>query len=118
MLAGRRPTVFGDGRQSRDFTYVENVVDGNLRAADNPNAAGQVFNVACGKQFSLLQLIDGINEVLNTNLKPSFKPARPGDVLNSVADISLAQEILGYEPRVGFEEGLKRSVEYYRRLVI
>jgi UDP-glucose 4-epimerase len=118
MLIGRRPTVFGDGRQSRDFTYVENVVDGNLRAAESPHAAGRVFNIACGRQYSLLDLVDAINRVLGTSLAPQFKPARAGDVRDSLADISQARAALGYEPLIGFDEGLRRSIEYYRSLVI
>ncbi len=118
MLAGRRPTIFGDGRQSRDFTYVENVVDGNLRAAESPKAAGLTFNVACGRQYSLLELVESINRVLGTDLQPCFEPARVGDVRDSLADVSQARSVLGYEPLVSFEEGLRRSIDYYRTLVI
>jgi UDP-glucose 4-epimerase len=116
MLAGERPTVFGDGRQSRDFTFVANVVRGNLLAADVADAAGQTFNVACGKQLSLLDLIAAINRVLGTDLAPIFEPPRTGDVRDSLADISAARRVLGYEPAVDFEEGLRRSIDYYRTL--
>lgn len=116
MLHGKRPTIFGDGMQSRDFTYVDNVVHGNLAAADCPAASGQVFNVACGGQFSLLQLIDSINRVLGTEIEPKFAEARPGDVRDSLADITAARSVLGYEPLVDFDEGLRRSIEYYRTL--
>jgi UDP-glucose 4-epimerase len=116
MLAGERPTIFGDGRQSRDFTYVANVVAGNLLAAKVPDAAGKTFNVACGKQLSLLDLVAAINRVLGTRIEPIFAPQRTGDVRDSLADISLAQRVLGYQPVVDFDEGLRRSIEYYRSL--
>jgi UDP-glucose 4-epimerase len=114
MLAGRRPTIFGDGQQSRDFTYIDNIVHGNLLAAAAPEAVGRIINVACGESFDLLQLVTGINKALGTQIEPAFEPARVGDVRESLADISLARKLLKYEPVVGFEEGLKRTVEYYR----
>ncbi len=116
MLAGRQPTVFGDGHQSRDFTYVENVVRGNLLAADAPAAVGRSLNVACGAQTSLLGLIASINRVLGTEIEPVFDEARVGDVRESLADITLARQLLDYEPLVDFDEGLRRSIEYYRTL--
>ena len=117
MLAGRKPTVYGDGFQSRDFTFIDNVVAGNLAAAEAPGAAGRVFNVACGRQFNLLELIASINRVLGTEIEPEFSDPRPGDVRESLADISAAQEVLGYAPVVDFEEGLRRSIDYYRSLM-
>lgn len=117
MLAGKRPTVFGDGLQSRDFTYVENVVRGNLAAAEAPAAAGRTFNVACGRQYNLLELIASINRVLGTRLEAEFKPARAGDVRDSLADITMAREVLGYEPTIDFDEGLRRSIDFYRTLM-
>jgi UDP-glucose 4-epimerase len=116
MLAGRQPIVYGDGRQSRDFTYVDNVVAGNLAAADAEGVAGKIINVACGRQFTLLDLIAAINRVLGTNITPVFEPARPGDVYESLADITLARKLLGYTPTIDFEEGLRRSIDYYRGL--
>lgn len=116
MLAGKRPTVFGDGLQSRDFVYVENVVQGNLLAAERPEAAGKVFNMACGRQYSLLELIDSINRVLGTKIDPIFAEPRPGDVRDSLADITAARTYLGYEPTIDFDEGLRRSIDYYRTL--
>jgi UDP-glucose 4-epimerase len=116
MLAGRRPTIFGDGLQSRDFTYVENVVQGNLAAAERPAAAGGVFNVACGRQYNLLELVASINRVLDTKIEPAFAPPRAGDVRDSLADITAAREVLRYEPTIDFEEGLRRSIAYYRTL--
>jgi UDP-glucose 4-epimerase len=117
MLAGRRPTIFGDGKQSRDFTYVENIVHGNLLAADAPRAVGRTINVACGQSYDLLQLVAGINRALGTNITPDFEPPRAGDVRDSLADISLAHDLLGYQPMVGFEEGLARTIEFYRKAV-
>ncbi|MCH2118912.1 MAG: SDR family oxidoreductase [Pirellulales bacterium] len=117
ILTGEAPTVYGDGLQSRDFTYIDNVVAGNLAAADAPQASGGVYNVACGRQFSLLELIDSINRVLGTEVQPKFAEARVGDVRESLADISAARTVLGYEPFVDFEEGLRRSIEYYRSLM-
>jgi UDP-glucose 4-epimerase len=114
MVAGRRPTIFGDGNQSRDFTYIDNIVQGNLLAADAPDAVGRTINVACGESFDLLELVDGINRVLGTNIKAVFEPARVGDVRESLADITLARKLLKYEPKIGFDEGLKRTVEYYK----
>jgi UDP-glucose 4-epimerase len=116
MLAGKRPTIFGDGLQSRDFTYVENVVRGNLAAAETSAAAGGTFNVACGRQYNLLELIASINRVLRTKIEPIFQPARAGDVRDSLADITAARETLGYEPAIDFDEGLRRSIDYYRTL--
>ena len=116
MMAGRRPTVYGDGRQSRDFTYVDNVVHGNLLAADAPGAVGRSINVACGTQIDLLELIAAINRVLGTDIEPVLAEPRAGDVRESLADISLARELLDYEPKIDFDEGLRRSIDYYRSL--
>jgi UDP-glucose 4-epimerase len=116
MLAGRRPTVYGDGQQSRDFTYVANVAHGNLLAADAPGVAGRVFNVANGKQTSLLDLLYVLNKLLGTNVEPIFAPFRTGDVRESLADITQARKHLNYEPLVDFEEGLRRSIAYYKQL--
>lgn len=114
MLAGQRPTIFGDGKQSRDFTYIDNIIHGNLLAADAPNAIGKTINVACGEQYSLLELVAAINQALGTKIVPVFEPPRAGDVRDSLADITLARQALGYEPIVVFDEGLRRTVEYYR----
>ncbi len=116
MLAGKRPSIYGDGTQTRDFTFVENVVLGNLAAATAKGAVGRVFNVACGSQQSLLQLIAAINEVLGTQIEPFFEDWRMGDVRESLADITAAREILDYEPRIDFLEGLRRSIDYYRSI--
>ncbi len=116
MLSGRRPTIFGDGRQSRDFTYVSNVVDANLLAADAPDVAGRMFNCANGLSTNLLTLVDVLNRLLGTNVKPVHDKPRVGDVLESLADITLSRKLLGYETQVHFEEGLRRSIDYYRSL--
>jgi len=117
MLAGERPTIFGDGKQSRDFTYVANVVAGNLLAASVPDAAGKTFNIACGEKMDLLDLAAAINRVLGTKLEPIFEPPRAGDVRDSLADISLARKVLDYKPVIDFDEGLRRSIDFYRTLV-
>ncbi|MBI1901908.1 MAG: SDR family oxidoreductase [Planctomycetia bacterium] len=115
-LAGRRPKIFGDGKQSRDFTYVANVVQANLLAASAPNVSGQVFNVAGGKATSLLELIVQLKKLLGSKVEPEFLPPRPGDIRESLADISKARRALGYEPQVDFESGLRLSIDYYRRM--
>ena len=117
ILSGKQPTIFGNGQQSRDFTYVANVVHGNLLAADAPDASGKVINMANGRSISLLEMLATLNEQLGTNVEANFEPARTGDILESLADITLAREVLGYETQVGFEEGIRRSIEYYRELV-
>jgi UDP-glucose 4-epimerase len=116
MRSGQRPLIFGDGAQSRDFTYIANVVAGNLAAAAAPAAAGKVYNVASGKSYSLLQLVAALNRVLGLSLEPVFEPARVGDVKDSLADISRAQMELGYSPTVSFEEGLEKTAELDYRI--
>jgi len=117
MLQGKRPTIYGDGLQSRDFTFVSDIVRGNLLAAAAQGVAGQVINVATGKQFTLLDLVASINRVLGTKIEPVFADPRPGDVRESLADISLARKLLKFEPQVSFDEGLELSIEYYRSIV-
>lgn len=115
MLAGKSPVIYGDGLQSRDFTYIANIVEGNILAARAPReASGRVINVACGRSYSLLDLIEAINKALGTKIQPRFEPARVGDVKYSLADISLARQLLGYDVKVNFDEGLRRTVEWYR----
>src|SRR5262245_22840785 len=105
LLAGQQPTIFGDGLQTRDFNYVENVVQANLLAAEAKGAEGKVFNVGCGGAISLLDLLRELNAILGTKVTPVFKPERAGDVRDSLADISRTRAVLGYEPRVGLAEG-------------
>jgi len=114
MLAGAAPTVFGDGGQSRDFVYVDNVVEANMRACATPGIAGRVYNIGCGRSASLLELVAALNRVLGTAIEPEFAPARPGDVRISLADITRAQRELGYEPVVHFEEGLEQTLAWMR----
>jgi UDP-glucose 4-epimerase len=118
MLAGKQPTIYGDGGQSRDFTFISNVVHGNLLAADADakRVAGRTFNVANGRSTDLLQLVAELNRLLGTSIQPIHEPPRAGDVRESLADITQARERLAYEPQVGFEEGLRRSIDYYRQL--
>jgi UDP-glucose 4-epimerase len=112
---GRRPTIFGDGLQSRDFSFVSNVVDANLRACQAEGAIGEVFNVACQRQYSLLDLLNTLNALMGTRIEPVFAPARAGDIKHSLADISKARRLMDYAPGVDFREGLSRAVEWYAR---
>jgi UDP-glucose 4-epimerase len=116
MLAGKAPVIFGDGLQARDFTFITNVVRANLLAAEAPNVAGKVFNVAGGQSISLLQLVAELNRLTGQSLAPQFEPTRVGDVRSSMADISAAQRELGYQSEVSWEEGLRRTLEFYRSL--
>ncbi|MBA2447610.1 MAG: SDR family oxidoreductase [Chloroflexi bacterium] len=115
MTRAERPRVEGDGTQSRDFTFVDNVVQANLRAAQASGVTGEVFNVACGQRYTLLDLVDRLNRILGTRLEPRFGEARAGDVKHSLADIDKARRLLGYEPSVSFDEGLERTVAWHRR---
>ena len=110
-MEGGRPLVFGDGLQSRDFTYVANVVDATLSAATAEGAAGSICNIGCGDPKTVLDLIAAVTRVSGCVLEPEFAPPRPGDVKHSFADISLARRVLGYEPRVDFETGIARTFE-------
>lgn len=112
MSEGRRPLVFGDGGQTRDFTFVRNVVDANLAAMRSERPlGGAVLNVGTGRRISLLELIATINDVLGTRLEPEFRPAREGDVRDSQASLERIQAVLGYRPRVDFEEGLSETLK-------
>ncbi len=112
MSQGLRPTIHGDGSQTRDFTFVANVVAANLAALRHPQPlGGAVFNVGTGQRISLLDLVAGINGALGTQLEPEFLPVRPGDVRDSQASLDRIREVLGYLPIVSFEEGLRRTIE-------
>jgi len=115
MLAGRQPVIYGDGLQSRDFCFVSNVVQANLLAADAADVSGRVFNVASGKSTDLLTLLGVLNRLLGMDVKPRHDPPRAGDVRESRADVTEARRWLGYKPEVDFEEGLRRSIDYYRQ---
>jgi UDP-glucose 4-epimerase len=114
MLDGQPPTIYGDGLQSRDFTYIDNVVHGNLLASQAPGAVGQVMNLATGGRVTLLELVDKLNRLLGTDFKPVHTAARKGDIKHSRAGIDKARELLDYEPVVDFDTGLARTVEWYR----
>ncbi|MBN2478080.1 SDR family oxidoreductase [Candidatus Micrarchaeota archaeon] len=115
MMHGERPVVYGDGKQTRDFVYVGDVVEANMLAMKENKAAGLSFNVATGKQVSLLHLIELINEILGTDLKPQFENAKQGDIKFSYADITKAKELLGFEANVGIREGLEKTIEWMKR---
>ncbi len=129
MLNGQNPPIHGTGKQSRDFTYIDNVVEANILAAtrhcEEPRRGDEaiskpfceVFNVACGQENSVLALVDTINKILGKSIKPVFESARVGDVFRTSADISKIKSLLGYEPKVNFEEGLKRTVEWFANRV-
>ena len=116
MLRGERPTIFGDGTQSRDFTYIDNAVSANLLACAAPaeKVCGKTFNIACGGQVTLIQMVDALNRLMGTKIAPICASERAGDIKHSFADISLAQKSFGYEPLVGFEDGLKKTIAWYR----
>jgi len=111
---GRTPTIFGDGEQTRDFVYVSDVVQALLLAAEKPGVSGEAFNVGAGGGISLLRLVEALNSLLGTSISPRHADPRPGDIRHSRADVSRARRALGYEPKVPFEEGLRRTLAWYR----
>jgi len=115
VLQNKRPTIYGDGRQSRDFTYVQNVVEANLLACTVAGVAGQVFNVACGDRITVNSMLQQINKITGKDIAPTYADPRPGDIKHSQADITRAKEHLGYQPKVSFEEGLRNTIEWYRK---
>jgi UDP-glucose 4-epimerase len=115
LLGGKPPTIVGDGEQTRDFTYVSNIVDGVLRAATAPGVAGEVINVATGRQISINELARTLGAITGVTAEPVHTEARVGDVRHSLADITKARTLLGYEPVIDLEEGLRRTVDWYRR---
>jgi UDP-glucose 4-epimerase len=117
MLRGEQPAIFGDGEQSRDFTYIDNAVEANLLACKAPadQAAGQVFNVATGRRITLNEIFRALQSLTSYAGQPKHDPERGGDIKHSLADISKAEAALGYTPKVDFEEGLRRTVEWYRK---
>ncbi|CAN5832259.1 SDR family oxidoreductase [soil metagenome] len=114
LLENRPPTIYGDGEQTRDFTYVANVVDGVLRACEAPGAAGQIINVATGGRISLNMLFEEMRRLVGADVRPAYEEARAGDVRDSQADITRARELLGYVPTVSFEAGLRDTLNWYR----
>lgn len=113
IMADKEPVIYGDGSQSRDFTFVENNVWANIQACTAPKAAGEVINIACGERYTLIDLVNMINEILGKNIEPKFEKDRAGDVKHSLAGIDKAKDLLGYQVRVDFKEGLERTVEYF-----
>ena len=114
ILKDKPPTIYGDGEQSRDFTYIDNVIEANLLAARAKETKGQVINIACGQAVTVNEIIDMINKVVGKNVKPDYTDSRPGDVKHSLADITLAKKIIGFEPVIDFEDGLQKAIEWYR----
>jgi UDP-glucose 4-epimerase len=114
VLEGRRPTIHGDGEQSRDFTYVKNVVEANLLACKASGVAGQVFNVACGDRITVNSMLQQINHITGKDIAPIYGESRPGDIKHSQADITRARNLLAYQPKISFEEGLRHTIEWYR----
>jgi UDP-glucose 4-epimerase len=110
VLRGEAPIIYGDGTQTRDFTYVQNVVQANLLACETDKADGEALNIACGERTSLLDLLGEINRLLGTNVEPIFEPGRAGDVKDSLADISRARDLIGYTPVASFSDGLAATV--------
>jgi UDP-glucose 4-epimerase len=117
MLTGQRPTIYGDGLTSRDFTFIRNVQEANFLAATVAKVNGEVVNVATGRKISLLDMVELINKMLGTKIAPIHEPERAGDVKHSLADISAASKLLGYRVLVPFDEGLRLTMEHYRELV-
>jgi nucleoside-diphosphate-sugar epimerase len=118
ILKDEPPTIYGDGEQSRDFTYIDNVVGANLLAARANQTKGEVINIACGQAVTVNEIIDMINELLGKNVKPIYTAPRPGDVKHSLADITAAQNLIGFEPTVSFREGLQLAIDWYRENLI
>jgi len=114
IMNDQEPVIYGDGNQSRDFTYVENNVWANIQACTAPYAAGEVINIACGQRYTLLDLVKLINDILGKNIEPKFASDRAGDVKHSLAGIDKAKDILEYKVRVDFREGLRRTIEYFQ----
>jgi UDP-glucose 4-epimerase len=114
MLKGQKPTIYGDGEQTRDFCHVANVVAANLLAAESDKAAGQVLNVGCGQAISVNQIVKSVNAITGSNVEAEHTAPRPGEVRHSLADISAAKQVLGYEPKLMFEDGLRQAIEWYR----
>ena len=112
MLKGQPPPIYGSGRQSRDFTYIDNVVEANILAAKKSNANGEVFNIASGKDYTILELVKILNKIMKKDIRPKFLSPRPADVFRTLSDLSRSKRILGFRPKVDFLEGLNLTLEY------
>jgi UDP-glucose 4-epimerase len=115
LLENRPPIIYGDGTQSRDFTFIENVVQANLLALEAVGVAGEVFNIACGESIDLQSVLQWLTEFVGQKVEPEYHPPRAGDVKHSLADISKAQQLLGYRPVIPFREGLRQTFEYFQQ---
>ncbi len=113
MLKDKAPTIYGDGEQSRDFTYVDNIVEANLLAARAKRTSGEVVNVACGQAVTVNAIVDMINDLLNKDIRPTYVAPRPGDVKHSLANVTLARKLIGFEPTIQFREGLEKTIDWY-----
>jgi len=115
LLADEQPTIFGDGLQSRDFTYIDNVVNGIIHACEMKTVVPGVYNLACGGQYTLNELLKDLNELIGKNIKARFEDARPGDIKHSFADVSKVERVLGIKPTIDFREGLEKTIAFYKR---
>ena len=118
LLNNKPPTIYEDGEQTRDFTYVRSVVEANIQALEARGAEGEVFNIACGESITVNELVKKMAEILNSNIQPIYTDSRPGDIRDSLADISTARRILGYEPTESLETGLAETVNFFRRIAM
>jgi nucleoside-diphosphate-sugar epimerase len=117
ILKDEQPPIHGDGKQTRDFTYIANVVQANIKSAVTPGIKCEVFNIACNKAYSILDIVKYVNKILGKDIKPVFGPIRPGDPKHSLADISKAKKLINFKPEIGFEEGLRRTIEYFAKRI-
>jgi len=115
LLNGKKPVIYGDGEQSRDFTYITNVTEANLQAALSPNSAGRIMNIACGSRMTLNELHGNLSEILGIDIEPEYTDPRPGDILHSYAHIRQAEEAIGYRIGIGIREGLEKTVDWFRK---
>jgi UDP-glucose 4-epimerase len=118
IIKNKPPTVYGDGEQSRDFTYIDNVVHANLSAARAAKLSGEVVNIACGQRITVNEIIRMINKILGKSVQPKYEPSRPGDVKHSLASIELAKKVIGYKPVISFGDGLERAIAWYRENLV
>jgi UDP-glucose 4-epimerase len=117
LLLGKRPVIFGDGLQTRDFVFVDNVVSANLLAVESKDAVGKVINIASGRKYTLLDLLAALQELMGVEVEPVFEKEKPGDIRHSVADISMATKLLGYDIVTDFKEGLRHTIEYFKTVI-
>jgi len=116
MLKDEAPPVHGDGKQTRDFSYIENVVHANIKSATAPGIKCEVFNIACGKAYSVLDIVKYVNKILKKTIEPKLGPVRQGDVKHTLADITKARKLINFEPKIGFKEGLIKTIDYFSKI--